>query len=454
MSQSARRLMPLIVLSGAHAWIRYSPPIYDSLTRRAFVHLCDDEQPSMQEELKSASAARLGASLESLLRPEDQEPSQASRERMAEALNTAKEQLAARKAEVGKEAALAELSAEVRANDAAGHTCVESDGAAEEEEEQDSEWLEWAAAHGVSAPKLSVRAPTDAERGKGGVFALQPIAAMEVVARIPRRLVLSASDAARAAASEAREPSWATELTAEALLAVHADGAAAGTRAWVGAWKEGGWATNPTDLGNEEVRWGARDVTGSLIATGSDNDKNIYAKFRFPCHPVVHRAGVGLAALTGTTSARAIDALGVRGRAYRAMRDALLKLVAAPRPTPSGSVRERKAWEVADTVSKVLARATNLELDGVPTSAVVPLHERLAHCDSRGENTKLVGADPTAEHADAAVLLVATREILPGEPLTRDYTLAPRLPDDASDGALRLVLQFGLPPDAWPREES
>jgi hypothetical protein len=396
----------------------------------------------------------------------------------------------------------------------------------------------------VSAPKLSVRAPTDAERGKGGVFALQPIAAMEVVARIPRRLVLSASDAARAAASEAREPSWATELTAEALLAVHADGAAAGTRAWVGAWKEGGWATNPTDLGNEEVRWGARDVTGSLIATGSDNDKNIYAKFRtssrlapsasFMRHcagrcaaaPLLQpRAGPPLAPEALCLSSRDVHGrfpvppcraprrsgsggahrhhVSARDRCARrarpsvpcdARRPSQARRRATPdaerigtraegmggrrhcfqgarppvpfaraiatrpiashtrtsplRPVPTPSLRSRPL------PSQVLARATNLELDGVPTSAVVPLHERLAHCDSRGENTKLVGADPTAEHADAAVLLVATREILPGEPLTRDYTLAPRLPDDASDGALRLVLQFGLPPDAWPREES
>ena len=55
----------------------------------------------------------------------------------------------------------------------------------------------------------------------------------------------------------------------------------------------GGWATEAADLGGEDGRWGATDVVGTLVATGSDNDKNIYAKFRFPCHPVVHRAGQG-----------------------------------------------------------------------------------------------------------------------------------------------------------------
>ena len=104
----------------------------------------------------------------------------------------------------------------------------------------------------------------------------------------------------------------------------------------------------------------------------------------------------------------------------------------------------------------------------------MPLHERLAHCGARGENTKLrrgkgarlremtrgglrlgentklVGKDPVGrEGGDADVLLVATRDIAEGEGLTRDYTRAPRLPGDTSDGPLRLLLQFGLPPAAW-----
>ena len=89
--------------------------------------------------------------------------------------------------------------------------------------------------------------------------------------------------------------------------------------------------------------------------------------------------------------------------------------------------------------------------------AVVPLHERLAHCDARGPNAKLVGRDPTAESADEArsadepaVLLVATRAIERGEAVTRDYEAAPRLAGDETSGALRLLLQHGLPPSAWP----
>ena len=48
------------------------------------------------------------------------------------------------------------------------------------------------------------------------------------------------------------------------------------------------------------------------------------------------------------------------------------------------------------------------------------------------------------------LLLIATRGISRGEEITRDYDAAPRLPGDHSDGALRLLVQFGLPPAAWP----
>jgi hypothetical protein len=59
------------------------------------------------------------------------------------------------------------------------------------------------------------------------------------------------------------------------------------------------------------------------------------------------------------------------------------------------------------------------------------------------ENSKLVANDEE-------VLLVATRDIQAGEAITRDYSKAPQLDGDTSDGALRLLLQFGLPPKAWP----
>mmetsp|Transcript_13504 Transcript_13504/g.35886 ORF Transcript_13504/g.35886 Transcript_13504/m.35886 type:complete len:118 (-) Transcript_13504:304-657(-) len=98
-------------------------------------------------------------------------------------------------------------------------------------------------------------------------------------------------------------------------------------------------------------------------------------------------------------------------------------------------------------LSRVLSRATTLALDGEGAScAIVPLHERLAHSGPRGENVKLVCDPVDGEH----VLLVATRAIGAGEELTRDYDEAPRLPGDETDGALRLLVQFGLPPAAWP----
>eukprot|EP00967_Tisochrysis_lutea_P074033 scaffold99346_cov30-Tisochrysis_lutea.AAC.1 len=332
------------------------------------------------------------------------------------------------------------------------------------ESERDGGWRSFAQRMGVQAPKLSVRATLAEERGKGGVFAAEDIAELEVIARIPRSLVLSPSAEAVAAAANANVPSWAAELTAEALIRSSVRSFSSGVCEDGITWQHGGgWATDGADLGNEDVRWGQRDVTGTLLSTGSDNDHNIYAKFRFPCHPVIHRAGLGLAALTRCESSKkAIDALVNRGRYYRGMVDALLPLI----PEPSsrwerGSLRERRSWDVADTLSRVLARATELQLDGAenapPTCVIVPLHERLEHCGTRGGNAKLVGRDPRLSGGsdrgrNDEVLLVATRAIRKGEAITRDYEAAPRLPEDLTNGALRLLLQFGLPPSAWPTQ--
>lgn len=327
----------------------------------------------------------------------------------------------------------------------------------------DDYWPAWSSTHGISAPKLSIRPPHPDERGKGGVYASSPIKALDTVASIPRGLVLSASAdgtpmRAVEVASRANEPfSWAGDLTAVALAALHptddelASSAVdvAAKRDWLARWDAGGWATNPSDLGPPETDWGPKCVTGTLMATGSDNDHNIYAKFRFPCHPVLHRAGLGLALLTGCEGEEALAGLTCRGRVYRSMRDALLTLVEEPSPVEvrKGSLRERRAWDVADMLSKVLSRATMLE--GGSAYAVVPLHERLGHCgDERGENVKLVmGASD-----DEEVLLVATRDIEEGEAITRDYREAPRLEGDTSEGALWLLLQFGLPPAALEAE--
>lgn len=58
----------------------------------------------------------------------------------------------------------------------------------------------------IDAPKLSVREPLAEERGKGGVFAASPIAAMEIVARIPRTLIISSDDLS---------DTWAQSLTGD-----------------------------------------------------------------------------------------------------------------------------------------------------------------------------------------------------------------------------------------------
>jgi len=319
-------------------------------------------------------------------------------------------------------------------------------------------WDDWVASTNdiVVSPKLTVQSPTPEERGKGGVTANESISALDVLARIPRKYILATSDApvrAIEAASKATEFSWSTDLTATALAALYpsedeledADAVLA-KQQWIQSWKSGGWGTDGADLGPPEADWGVKCVTGSLLATGSDNDHNIYAKFRFPCHPVVHRAGLGLAVLTGCDGEESLEALVCRGRTFRSMRDALVPLVTTPSDRRKGSLRERKTWDIADVLSRILSRAVKLEGDDEDSSstyAVVPLHERLAHCDDRGENAKLVTTD------DDEILLVATRDIAVGEAITRDYKAAPQLEKDTSEGALRLLLQFGLPPNAF-----
>jgi hypothetical protein len=315
----------------------------------------------------------------------------------------------------------------------------------------------------ISAPKLSFRKALPDERGKGGIQATESIAALEIIARIPRSLIIATCDSPNRAIAATAEMdpekfSWAADLTAATLAALFpqdGDGKAVDVdakQAWIAGWEAGGWATDKSDLGPEDVDWGPKCINGSLLATGSDNDKNVYAKFRFPTHPVVFRAGTGLAMLTGTEEQEALDALLLRGRTFRGMRDALLTLVENPSDR-KGSLRERRSWDVADVLSRTLSRATTLQFEGEGTDddsvgeelsyAVVPIHERLAQCNKQGENSKLIYA---AE--DNEVLLVATRDIAEGEEITRDYSNAPRLDGDETDGPLRLLLQFGLPTTA------
>mmetsp|Transcript_20142 Transcript_20142/g.42634 ORF Transcript_20142/g.42634 Transcript_20142/m.42634 type:complete len:397 (+) Transcript_20142:139-1329(+) len=309
--------------------------------------------------------------------------------------------------------------------------------------------------------KLVLRDPNPEERGKGGVEVVGEggIKALEVLARIPRDLIVSTLDVpdrAIEAASGARNLTWATDLTAATLAALHPTeeelAASASTKAkkeWISSWKAGGWATDGIDLGPSDVNFGSKDVTGSLLATGTDNDHNIYAKFRMPCHPVLLRSSLGLKVLTQCTEEEGREALVARGFTYRSMRDALEPLILESTERPKGSKREKRCWDVADTLSRVLSRGTSLQLeesnDGEVIAlayAIVPLHERLEH--SVQENSKLV-----ANNGDE-ILLVATRDIDEGEAITRDYNSSPKLLNDKSEGSLRLLLQFGLPPKAWP----
>jgi len=307
---------------------------------------------------------------------------------------------------------------------------------------------------------IILRDPTPDERGKGGVEVKESIKALEILARIPLELVVASFDAphrAIEAAANARNLTWATDLTAATLVAMHpTEEELAGSQSdddidavrakkdWIRSWKAGGWATDGADLGPSDVNFGSKDVTGSLLATGTDNDHNIYAKFRMPCHPVLLRSSMGLKVLTKCTEEEAREALAARGFTYRSMRDALEPLVLESSERPKGSLREKRCWDVADTLSRVLSRATTFEIeDGdngnatTLTHAIVPIHERLAH--SANENSKLVASGNE-------ILLVATRDIAEGETITRDYGSSPRLINDESEGSLHLLLQFGLAP--------
>mmetsp|Transcript_24788 Transcript_24788/g.51509 ORF Transcript_24788/g.51509 Transcript_24788/m.51509 type:complete len:271 (-) Transcript_24788:21-833(-) len=265
-------------------------------------------------------------------------------------------------------------------------------------------------------------------------------------------------------------PGWAARLTEAALLAKFGNPASL-LRPWISGWQGGGWAMEVDDLH-------PRDRThvngGSLLTTGSDNDVEIYRKFALPCHPVVDRAAMVLASLSGASRAATRAALRTRGFAFRACRDRLAALVALdavePRdqPTVTLSLREQRVLQVARCFSKVLARAACID-DGneIGSSvAIVPFHELLEHCNKHGGNTKLVsGPDPrTAVRADEpTLLLVATRAIATGEPLTRDYSESPRLedaplPDNPPSGGsvtkplyeddvvLQMLLQSGVRP--------
>lgn len=309
--------------------------------------------------------------------------------------------------------------------------------------------------------KIELREITPDERGKGGVQVAADcsgISALEVLARVPRNLILASTDMSPRiidAVASARNITWATELTAVTLAALHPTeedvvndnvDSLQIKQAWIQSWKTGGWGS-AEDLGPDI----AGDVVGTLLTTGSDNDHNIYAKFRMPCHPALMKASFGLEFLTKCTEEEARAALTQRGFTYRSMRDALEGLVLeSTERTNKGTKRDKRCWDVGDTLDRVLARATTLQLDSDETRmshVIVPIYEHLAH--SSNANSKLVSIDNE-------VLLVATRDIEAGESITRDYTLAPRIDgeDDDELTPLQLLLQWGLPPSAWGDEST
>ena len=316
---------------------------------------------------------------------------------------------------------------------------------------------------GVHAPKVTL-APAS-ETDERGVVALSSFSPMDVVATIPHGLVLTTP------AGEG----WASRLTEQAL-ACRADRSerALTTRRRLASWRYAGWSTaaeeriSPDERARFHKDW--RSSAG-LLTTGSDNDVEIYRKFGLPTHPAIDRAAIWLGMLTGVSTPTARDAIEARGFAFRACRDRLLPLVdlddldsleAADDVLLGGSMRERRERVVASVFSRVVARAEFLD-DGSQV-AVVPLHERLAHCGAEdgGGNVRLVCGDPRGgSGSEGDVLLVATRAIAEGEALTRDFSNVPRVeprpkltaqrtgcrkraPDGEDATAMLLLLQSGV----------
>ena len=159
-----------------------------------------------------------------------------------------------------------------------------------------TDYLAWAADHGVVAPKVAMAPESDND--ERGAVTTEAVAAMEVLATVPQELVL---------ATHAGE-GWAARLTEE-VLASRADGGEvpAARRGWVSAWRYSGWSTASEERVSAEERarfhkdW--RSSAG-LLTTGSDGDVEIYRKFGLPTHPAIDRASIWLGLLTVSPSVR------------------------------------------------------------------------------------------------------------------------------------------------------
>ena len=113
----------------------------------------------------------------------------------------------------------------------------------------------WCETAGIAADKFDVDSAT----------VTQDVAALEVLARVPRSLTLQAP----------RRKDWPGKLTAAAIEAVEEGG---DLGSYVRSWRGGGWATSSDDL---EAR--DKETVDSLLATGSDNDFEIFKKFGMKC---------------------------------------------------------------------------------------------------------------------------------------------------------------------------
>ena len=120
---------------------------------------------------------------------------------------------------------------------------------------EDLDLKSWCETAGITADKFDVDSAT----------VTQDIAALEVLARVPRSLTLQAP----------RRKDWPGKLTAAAIEAVEEGG---DLGSYVRSWRGGGWATSSDDLEQRD-----KETVDSLLATGSDNDFEIFKKFGMKC---------------------------------------------------------------------------------------------------------------------------------------------------------------------------
>lgn len=302
------------------------------------------------------------------------------------------------------------------------------------------EYIQWATEAGVETNgKIEIRLDS---RGYGA-FAAGSMDAGELIATIPMNLLImtDVSDG------------WVARLCQKVLQAVYSDDGCS-LSPWLTSWRGGGFATRT----GESDPWLALDPLDNdkftLLATGSDNDMNIFAKFGLKCHPVIERAAIRLQAICGTSLAASRSAVEARGRAFRACRDNMLLPALRHRardPKLEGSARDQNVAEAARYFSQCAARATPLTSLNCESVVIVPLFDLLNH---GVESVKLVQlAVGDMGQTEPCVGLVAARALSDGEELTRDYSSTPLMngfvaPTEETESAkrLRLLLQCGVKP--------